>query len=115
MLEKVPGAAPVKSHYLDARGRDKQAERAARHHENHREPCHDGSDGDYQCVCVCGRCLSIDGCLLCVCIVSRSGWCPWPCKAGLSGVIYLIPANPAGLAAASSSPGLWYCKSAQLQ
>lgn len=84
-----------KSHYLDMRGGDKQAERAARHHLMTMESpvISDENDGGYQ-VCVC---------------VIRSGWCPWPCKVGLSGVIYLIPALPAGLPAAFSSPGL--CKS----
>lgn len=55
----------------------------------------DENDGGYQ--------VSV-----CVCVI-RSGWCPWPCKVGLSGVIYLIPALPAGLPATFSSPGL--CKS----
>lgn len=40
MHEKVPGTAPEKSHYLDVRGGDKQAEKAARHQESHGEPCH---------------------------------------------------------------------------
>lgn len=49
---------------------------------------------------------------VCVCCVSRSGWCPWPCKAGLSGVIYAARSFAAGLAASFSSPG--FCKSPQL-
>lgn len=74
------------------------------------------SDGDYHNVCVRVKscvCVSSVPVGVCVCVcVSRSGWCPWPCKAGLFGVIYLIPAFPAGLAASSSSPGL--SKSTQL-
>lgn len=50
---------------------------------------------------------------MCLCVlVSRSGWCSWPYKGGLSGVIYLNPVYHGGLVAASSSPG--FCKSAQL-
>ena len=60
----------------------------------------DENDGDYHsvwmCMCVrehCGMCWSSapDDDDVCV-LVSRSGWCPWPCKAGYQGLyIWSLP------------------------